>query len=180
MLIAMIRSGSNSLVVRPLAPTDADRVRALFLAGMRSMKPLLPNDVAHAEVEGYLSNVLATDMADPFKHYISGDSRSGFWVADLKSEVVGTVGIYPQVSEPNVAEVFRVSVDERHRKLGIAGRLMDNAEFWSVEQGYSELMLHTTEYLPAAHRLYESRGYSLARRLQFGQIIGREYRKSLV
>jgi GNAT superfamily N-acetyltransferase len=180
MLTVMIRSGSNSLVVRPLAPVDADRVRALFLAGMRSMKPLLPNDVAHTDLEGYLGKVLATDMADPFKHYIASGNRSGFWVADLNSEVVGTVGIYPQVSEPDIAEVFRVSVDERHRKLGIAGQLMDKAESWSVEQGFSELMLHTTEYLPAAHRLYENRGYSLAKRLQFGQIQGREYRKLLV
>ncbi len=143
------------------------------------MLPLLPNDTAHREVEDYLNNVLATDMADPYKHYAASDTNSRFWVAEAAGEVVGTVGIYPLIAEFGVAEVFRVSVDGRYRKLGIAGQLMDEAESWSSEHGYNELMLHTTEYLHAAHRLYEARGYGLVKKLQFGQIQGREYRKAL-
>ena len=71
-------------------------------------------------------------------------------------------------------------MDERFRGLGIATILMDRVEDWSLQQGYVQLMLQTTDYLHAAQRLYEGRGYKVTHSFQFGALNAREYRKSLV
>jgi len=169
----------NAIEIRPLTPNDTERARELFVAGMNSMRPGLPNETAHGDLDSYLGRCLSTDMANPYEHYVLGDKKAGFWVARTNNETVGTVAIYPVETEPNVAEAFRVSVDDRYRRLGIAVLLMEHAEKRATEQGYSTMMLQTTEYLLAAHRLYESMKYDLVKNLQYGQVKIREYRKSL-
>jgi GNAT superfamily N-acetyltransferase len=127
-----------------------------------------------------MEQTLATDMADPYAYYVDNELKSHYWVATSSGQVVGTAAVYPAHDEPGVGEVFRVSVDERFRGSRIATTLMDRVEEWSVQQGYVQLMLSTTDYLHEAHRLYEGRGYEVARSFQFGSLSAREYRKSLV
>ncbi|MBT3996499.1 MAG: GNAT family N-acetyltransferase [Chloroflexi bacterium] len=167
------------ITIRSLELSDSDRARELFVAGMNSQRPNLPNETAKGDLDGYLAHCLADDMANPYEHYVTSESKSGFWLAISGDEIVGTVAVAPSADRLDVAEVFRVSVDGRFRRQGIAGLLMDTAESWSIQNDYTGIMLQTTEYLAAAHRLYESRGYELRKRLQFGQIKGREYRKLL-
>ena len=50
----------------------------------------------------YINSCLATDMADPIKHYKGVAARNGFWVAvdDSTGEVIGTVAV-EDISAPN-------------------------------------------------------------------------------
>ncbi len=171
---------SLPITIRSLELADSDRARELFVAGMNSQRLDLPNEEANGDLDGYLARSLANDMANPYDHYVTSELNSGFWLAISDDEIVGTVAIAPSADQPETAEVLRVSVDHQFRRLGIAGLLMDTAEAWSLQSEYTEIMLYTTEYLPAAHRLYESRGYELKQRLGFGQIKAREYRKLLI
>jgi hypothetical protein len=111
--------------IRPLLPADNERVRELFISGMQSMKPELPNEIAHKDLDNYLNHAISSDMADPYEHYVAGSSKSGFWVATYEGHVIGTVAISPSDADDDIAEVFRVSVDECRRRHGVAAQLMD-------------------------------------------------------
>ena len=176
-------SGGNApetkISIRPLVPADTARVQVLFEAGMRSMAHLLPSQASHNDLDAYIQSVLDGDLADPYAHYLGDSQKSGFWVATIGDLVVGMAAAYPVPGEPGVIEVFRVSVDQDYRRLGIAGSIMDALESWALAAGYEEAMLHTTAYLTAAHRLYENRGYRLVNSERYGEIEIREYRKGL-
>ena len=173
-------STANPIEVRSLEPKDIDEARNLFIAGFVAMRTELLGEDALRDFDGYLEQAVATDMADPYGHYVDNELKSDFWVAVASEQVVGTAAVYPIHNEPGVGEVFRVSVDERFRGLRIATILMDRVEEWSLQQGYVQLMLQTTDYLYAAHRLYEGRGYKKTHSFQLGALHAREYRKSLV
>uniref|UniRef100_A0A3P9BXF4 N-acetylaspartate synthetase n=1 Tax=Maylandia zebra TaxID=106582 RepID=A0A3P9BXF4_9CICH len=71
---------------------------------------------------------------------------SCFWVAVLEGKVVGTVAA-------------RMSVDQRYRKCGVGVVLGRKVLEFAAHYGYSSVILGTTAYAPAAHRLYQRLGF---------------------
>jgi GNAT superfamily N-acetyltransferase len=77
--------------------------------------------------------------------------------------VVGCVFIhgYHTLESDPCAEVGGMVVDEQHRRRSVGRNLMMEAERWALGKGYSEIFLRTTFARTAAHRFYESLGYSV-------------------
>jgi GNAT superfamily N-acetyltransferase len=89
-------------------------------------------------------------------------SDQQFLVADLDGRSVGWVHVV--LAEYVDAEAFVVIgglvVDRDHRRLGIGRALMGRAEVWAKERGCSMVRLSSSATRDAAHRFYESLGYT--------------------
>ena len=89
-------------------------------------------------------------------------------VARVGSDIVGVLGLQPVPPEaraPGVgaegfAELKRLYVRPRWRRLGVARALMRRAESEACARGYRALVLTTSaELMPLAQSLYDSLGY---------------------
>ncbi|MGB4612398.1 MAG: GNAT family N-acetyltransferase, partial [Methanothermobacter thermautotrophicus] len=57
------------------------------------------------------------------------------------------------------ASLWRVFVDEDHRRMGVASRLVEIAEKEAASLGYQRIYLHTHKYVGGALEFWLSRGY---------------------
>jgi GNAT superfamily N-acetyltransferase len=106
-------------------------------------------------------NLTEADAADRLSRVLLRDDQQ-FFVADLDGRIVGWVHIV--FAEYVDAEAYVVIgglvVDRNHRRLGIGRALMDRAEVWARERGCSMVRLSSSVTRDAAHRFYESLGYT--------------------
>lgn len=73
---------------------------------------------------------------------------------------MGTVAAVGQQKESGGAVVLqRMSVDQRYRKCGVGVVLGRKVLEFAAHYGYSSVILGTTAYAPAAHRLYQRLGF---------------------
>jgi GNAT superfamily N-acetyltransferase len=89
------------------------------------------------------------------------------FVATMNAELVGTILVQPTYAKnhceyftrPGVACAHQFAVDPGRQGLGIGRKLLQRAEQWATEGGFTELAMDTAE--PARHlvELYGSLGY---------------------
>ena len=165
------------ITVRPLKKADCEQVRELFrstyLAYGEGGGPGLARGVAE-----YVEQSLAEDLADPFTHYMSGP-RTCFFVAESSGEFAGMLGIDHWEGDGAIAHLRRVAVRQDFRRRGIGRRLMRHAEAWAAAHGYRSMRFYTVELLTEAIAMYESLGYRLVAKHDFGPVMGRESEKPL-
>lgn len=89
---------------------------------------------------------------------------SGFWVAVLEGHVVGIVAVKPHGTDS--LELLRMSVDCHCRKGGVGSNLGRTVLEFAHQFAHTasstssfSVILGTTAYTPAAHRLYQSLGF---------------------
>ncbi|XP_036038612.1 N-acetyltransferase family 8 member 2-like [Onychomys torridus] len=108
----------------------------------------------------YVATCLHTDLADITKSYLS--ARGSFWVAESGGQVVGIVGCRP-VKDPPLGrkqlQLFRLSVSSQHRGQGIAKALVRTVLQFARDQGYSDLVLETSNVQYSALALYQAMGF---------------------
>ena len=68
---------------------------------------------------------------------------------------------------PGTAILAQLGVHPDCRGLGLGERLIDTAEAWAREQGFSQIALDTAEPATALRRRYERRGYATVGRVQW-------------
>ncbi|PIB22853.1 GNAT family N-acetyltransferase [Amylibacter kogurei] len=94
-------------------------------------------------------------------HYLSIDALCvpdiRFMVAKNNDQIVGCGAI---ANKGDYGEIKSMFVSESARGLGVAKMLMDALEKQAQQQGLSIMRLETGNLLHAAHRLYESCGYT--------------------
>ncbi|KAM7393683.1 hypothetical protein PAMP_020538 [Pampus punctatissimus] len=98
-------------------------------------------------IHGYLEHAMRRDM----------DSR--LWVAVVEDKVVGIVAAVSQQNSRDVVELHRMSVDRNYRRCGIGMALGRKVLEFAVTHRYSTVILGTTAYTPAAHKLYKRLGF---------------------
>ena len=106
-------------------------------------------DLTEADAAVRLSRILPRD-----------DQR--FFVADFDGCAVGWVHVVlvEYVDAEAFALIGGLVVDKVHRGSGIGRALMNGAENWARERGVSMSRLSSTVARTAAHRFYESLGYT--------------------
>ncbi|KAF8652808.1 hypothetical protein AX16_004159 [Volvariella volvacea WC 439] len=92
--------------------------------------------------------------------------QSGFWVAEAvggadAGEIVGCVGLDVRDETSNEGEIRRMVVSPSYRGTGLAGMLLDAVNEHAKARGLASLSLITSEFQPAARRLYERRGWKV-------------------
>jgi ribosomal protein S18 acetylase RimI-like enzyme len=115
-------------------------------------------DVACSIVAEYYEalRVVARETPEEFRaQYFN--RTSGVWLAWQGSELAGCIAL--REMNKDHAEIKRMYVREAYRGLGIAQKLLAEAEAFARERGYRSIFLDTTDEMRAAARLYERSGY---------------------
>ena len=101
------------------------------------------------------------DAADRLSRILPRDDQR-FFVADVDGRAAGWVHVV--LVECVDAEAFALIgglvVDGAHRRLGVGRALMVQAENWARERGCSMVRLSSAVTRTAAHRFYETIGYT--------------------
>lgn len=73
--------------------------------------------------------------------------------------MVGTVAAVKELKSEGVVQLRRMAVDPDYRQRGIGVALGQKLLEFAVANQYSSVVLGTTAYTPAAHKLYQKLGF---------------------
>ena len=158
-------------LIRQFRQEDADDVRRLFTEGQRQFSAGVER-----EIEAYIRDSLAGDLADIAGHYLQPGSN--FWVADSGGQVIGMVGV--QREDAETGELRRMAVDVGRRRQGLGRKLLETAEAFGRQQGYASIVFSTITPLQPAIALYQEAGYKLTGQSRYGAVTVLHYGKELL
>ena len=109
------------------------------------------------------------DIVNMEEYYIR-PQRNNFFVAYSETgEIIATIGIraydkdFPEFrhlySKDTTSSVWRLFVDERYRRCGLASKMFSIAENFAKEAGYDDIYLHTHKTLPGALEKRKKMGF---------------------
>jgi len=122
-----------------------------------------PSDYARmAELAGqlgYPSN--AEDIARRLGSFGTSAEQVAFVAQLPDGEIGGWIGafVYRSVEADARVEISGLVVDERHRSRSVGPALLQRAEAWAREKGYSATSLRSNVIRDRAHAFYEREGY---------------------
>lgn len=103
--------------------------------------------------------------------YLSDDRNNFFVAIDYNNNIIGTIairgydknfsefkGVY---CKKTTASIWRLFVDEKYRRLGIASELVRKVEDFSKEKNYNKLYLHTHKNITGALDFWLSQNYNI-------------------
>jgi len=119
---------------------------------------------AYAIVSEYYEGlrVVARETREEFRKEYFGPA-SGVWLAWIGSSLAGCIALR-ELRKGDAAEIKRMYVREAHRGLGIARKLLAEAENFARNRGYQQIFLDSTDEMQGAVRLYECNGYERCER----------------
>lgn len=112
------------------------------------------------------------DIMNMEEYYIS-PSRNNFYIAYDKEtgEIIGTIGVrsydknFKQFqniySNDNTSSIWRLFVDKRYRRCGLASKLFKIAENFSCKYNYDKIYLHTHKTLKGALDFWKKMGFNI-------------------
>lgn len=105
-----------------------------------------------------LNSTLKPHVSDALVLFVSiSDAR--LWVAELEGQVVGIVAALRHQAMEGAVELQRMAVDRKWRQFGIGMALGRKVVEFAETSKYSSVVLGTTAYSRAAHKLYERLGF---------------------
>lgn len=131
---------------------------------MDSLSSLLIAVVEDGASIGFLPPLSEQASIEYWKGVIAPDVR--LWVAECNGEIVGTIQLQLSTKQNGMhrAEIAKLMVHPKARRLGIARRLIGTAEDTAVREGRSLIVLDTREGDPS-NTLYRSLNYIEAGRI---------------
>ena len=110
------------------------------------------------------------DITGLNEYYIH-PQKNNFYIAFDGDNIIATAAIraYDRdyeffkdtYSKENTASIWRLMVDEKYRRLGLARKLVYTIEEFARGVGYGKIYLHTHRYLDAALPFWKSLGYNI-------------------
>ena len=151
----MVQS-EGQVIFRAYQLSDYDPVAALWT---RINRELAPPDMREL-FEQYIATAINGELRK-LQGVFSEAKRNAFWVVEADEEIVGTFGIESRSEDST--ELRRMYLDRGHRTRGVAQRMLQHAEAWARELGFSRMILSTAEVQKAAIVFYGKNGYQLVR-----------------
>ena len=127
---------------RSFQPGDQPAVKELILAGL-------------VEHWGFLDQTLNTDLNDIQASY----QGATFLVACVDNEIVGCGALVPR--NPDTAEIVRMSVAARFRRLGLGTQILNHLLGVARETEYPQVILETTAKWEDAVAFYLRNGFQV-------------------
>lgn len=92
---------------------------------------------------------------------ISQSSEHQLFVADIDEGVIGWVHVHGvhSLGSDSYVEIRGIVVDGARRQQGVGRQLMEQAEQWGRDNGYSMVRLRSSTERPEAHHFYPKLGY---------------------
>lgn len=151
--------------VRTYEQRDREQVWALHQEGLRDTGALLPQNQPEWD----------EDVRQVEKVYLTEGSH--FWVVEREGRLIGMTAVHRM--GPEMAELKRMRVASDWRRKGIGQLLLEVAEEFCRRQGYTRIVLDTTDRQEAARRLYERNGYVRTGERPLGEMRMVFYRKEM-
>ena len=111
------------------------------------------------------------DIKNLDKTYLAHERNNFFLAKDYNDNIIGTIAIreydkdFPEFKEvyckKSTASIWRLFVDEKYRRCGIASKLVRKVENFSKERGYKKLYLHTHKNINGALDFWLSLDYNI-------------------
>lgn len=144
---------------------------------IRKATPADTNAILHHRVAMFTEMKVDVDAAAlerAFVPWLRDAMTSGLyhgWCAETASaEIIGGAGVTvlpwppaPPILASRIAYVYNVYTEPRHRRRGIALRLMETIHAWAREQGIRRIALHASD---EGRPLYESMEYRATNEMQ--------------
>ena len=111
-------------------------------------------------------NDTGADIENLHDGYFADDGASGFWVACLREEIIGMIGV--QRTGDNIAELRRLRVRQGFRGIGVGRLLVEHAIGFCRERDYLKISLDVRLEQGPAITLIEKLGFTLARKRTIG------------
>ena len=111
------------------------------------------------------------DIKNLNEYYIS-PQRNNFYIATNENdEIIATIGLRAydknfnefkgKYSKETTSSIWRLFVDEKYRRCGIASMLFRIVERFSCENNYNKIYLHTHKTLPGAIDFWKKMGFNI-------------------
>ena len=109
------------------------------------------------------------DIINLESYYIN-PSRNNFFVAFNQNEdIVATIGLRAydkdfeefknRFSNKTTSSIWRLFVDKRYRRCGLASKMVNIAENFAYDAGFDDIYLHTHKTLPGALEFWRKMGF---------------------
>ena len=108
------------------------------------------------------------------EEYYVNPIRNNFFVAycEETGEIIATIGIraydkdFPEFrhlySMENTSSIWRLFVDEKCRRCGLASKMFAIAENFAIQSGYENIYLHTHKTLDGALEFWTKMGFAVS------------------
>ena len=142
--------------------------RSTPLLGAMRIRPYRPSDQAavlalQTNSDADLAATVPGNFYDDLRSIETAYAKGAFVIAESDDLIVGMGGLLP------TGEIVRMRVDMKHRRKGIASRILDALLLRARELGLGRVFLHTLSEQRAAQQLYQATGFVEVRR---GEIHG--------
>jgi len=136
--------------IRAVRPDEHDRLGAITLEAYTS----LPGSVLEPDYELELADIATRASAAAVLVAVEDDRILGglTYVPDADNPMA-------EHSVPHAASIRMLAVDRAERGRGVAEALMRHCLERAVHEGAAEVVLHSTPWMEAAHRLYARLGF---------------------
>lgn len=109
------------------------------------------------------------DIVNMDEYYIIPERNAFFVAYSEDGEIIATIGIraydkdFEQLrglyTKESTTSIWRLFVDERYRRYGLATKIYSVAEKFAKEKGFSDIYLHTHRNLPGAYQYWMKMGF---------------------
>ena len=143
---------AHPVIFRRYQATDYDSVAALWTRINRELAP--------AGMEELFERYIATTIDGELKQLLEVFSEAkgnAFWVVVSADEIVGSFGI--ESHGAGDSELRRMYLDKGYRSMGIAQRMLDQAEAEARARGFTRMLLSTAEIQRSAVAFYRKSGF---------------------
>lgn len=111
------------------------------------------------------------DVMNLDEYYINPKRNALFVAYSENGEIIGTIGLraydkdFPQFrhlySNETTSSIWRLFVDRRYRRCGLASKMFSVVESFAKDSGYKNIYLHTHKNLDGALRFWTKMGFAI-------------------
>lgn len=153
-----------------LAKTSEHKTIGNLLVQVYSRLEGFPKPNEHPRYYDYLSHVGELTQKDGVELWVASSENEEILGAVLYFSIMEHYGSGGSASEQKNASGFRLlAVSEKARGLGIGKALIEACISKARKDGNSELIIHSTEYMKVAWKMYERLGFKRSTDLDFNQ-----------
>lgn len=107
-----------------------------------------------------LGNQIRVEQVEDRLEKINQEKDSILFLYEMDNTICGWVHVFGKcIIQLEYAEIGGLVVDTEYRGKGIGKYLMQKAQVWALEKGYSEVRLRSGGHRKEAHAFYKSIGY---------------------
>ena len=150
----------NDFVIRKAEnnPKEIGAIKEFLYAQIKNEYGIGPTPKFHYDIEGMVNYYL---LPPNNCFYIALDGDKIIATAAIRAYDVDYELFQGVYSKADTASIWRLMVDEKYRRCGLARRLVGILEEFASEAGYSKIYLHTHRYLESGLPFWKSLGYEI-------------------